>query len=277
MIPELRGINRASTFTGFCSVHDDSIFAPIEKTQFISTPQQCFLLGYRALGREVYMKTAALSKAGFMRQLDRGASVPEQIALQGFMTDSIDGMSAGLADLSRHKRKYDDALASGRFHTVRAYIVETELAPPIMCSGGFAPEYDFAGRPLQDLSNLSVPLQFMTVSSFFGGRTGAIVFCWLADSDAAAVPFVHSLQAVSDENLTGALTRLLFEHFENLHLSPTWWEGLAVEVRQKLTDRLSLSGTSFVERNSNCLMDDGMAFLHWTILSRTLIQQRTGV
>lgn len=82
VFPELRGIGRASTFTGFCSGHDDKIFAPIEKTEFAATPQQCFPLGYRALAREVYTKTAAAAKMEYLHQLDRGRAVPEQIALQ---------------------------------------------------------------------------------------------------------------------------------------------------------------------------------------------------
>jgi hypothetical protein len=51
---KLVGTNRASTFTGFCRKHDDEIFAPIEKQQFRGTPEQCFLVAYRALCREVF-------------------------------------------------------------------------------------------------------------------------------------------------------------------------------------------------------------------------------
>lgn len=127
-------------------MHDDSIFAPLEKVPFVGTPQQCFLLGYRALGRELYTKTAALSQAGYMRQLDRGRTVAKQQSLQRLMADSIEGMSAGLSDLNGHRQLYDEVLSSGDFGSVRAFIIETEMAPPVMCSGGFAPEYDFAGR-----------------------------------------------------------------------------------------------------------------------------------
>ena len=48
VMPELIGLNRASTFTGFCSHHDDAIFSPVEKQMFSSSQEQCFLLGYRS-------------------------------------------------------------------------------------------------------------------------------------------------------------------------------------------------------------------------------------
>jgi len=39
---KLMGINVASTFTGFCSYHDNLIFEPIEKQPFQNSLQQIF-------------------------------------------------------------------------------------------------------------------------------------------------------------------------------------------------------------------------------------------
>jgi hypothetical protein len=49
------GINQASTFNGFCKMHDEKTFEPIEKHPFQST----FLLAYRALCREIFLKRMA--------------------------------------------------------------------------------------------------------------------------------------------------------------------------------------------------------------------------
>ncbi len=54
--PRLVHINVASTFTGFCSTHDDGIFSKIEKQAFVGSQEQCFLLAYRGLARELYTK-----------------------------------------------------------------------------------------------------------------------------------------------------------------------------------------------------------------------------
>ena len=42
-VPELIGINKASTFSGFCSYHDGVIFSPVEQKPFVGSPEQCFL------------------------------------------------------------------------------------------------------------------------------------------------------------------------------------------------------------------------------------------
>ena len=80
--PRLQGINSASTFSGFCTRHDDLIFTPIEKRAFTGTPEQCFLLGYRAVAGELYAKRAALENLDLFQDLDRGRPVEEQVLLQ---------------------------------------------------------------------------------------------------------------------------------------------------------------------------------------------------
>ncbi|MCE2453841.1 MAG: SEC-C domain-containing protein, partial [Nitrospinae bacterium] len=80
-VPKLRGINKASTFSGFCSQHDNAIFAPLEKKAFRGTPEQCFLLGYRALVLELYKKLAAYKLNSFP-DFDKGKPIEEQVKIQ---------------------------------------------------------------------------------------------------------------------------------------------------------------------------------------------------
>lgn len=40
--PTLIGINKASTFNGFCSYHDKSLFSPIEDQPFEAIAEHCF-------------------------------------------------------------------------------------------------------------------------------------------------------------------------------------------------------------------------------------------
>ena len=67
------GWREASTFTGFCARHDAATFAPVETRPFESTPEQCFLLAYRALCHEIHSKRASLRAEPELRRLnDRG-------------------------------------------------------------------------------------------------------------------------------------------------------------------------------------------------------------
>ncbi|MFH0772273.1 MAG: SEC-C metal-binding domain-containing protein [Candidatus Omnitrophota bacterium] len=50
------GIKKASVFTGFCEYHDTQIFKPIEQFLFTGQQEQIFLLAYRPLCKEIFLK-----------------------------------------------------------------------------------------------------------------------------------------------------------------------------------------------------------------------------
>ena len=59
--PKRRGINRATTFFGFCDKHDCELFRPLEAIEFAFQPEQIALLGYRAICRDAYGKEAEIA------------------------------------------------------------------------------------------------------------------------------------------------------------------------------------------------------------------------
>ncbi len=73
------GIRQASTITGFCSFHDDTVFAPVEKVPFAGTPEQCFLLAYRTVCRELYTKKSMLDGMDVTSPADAGRSIPDRM------------------------------------------------------------------------------------------------------------------------------------------------------------------------------------------------------
>ena len=136
LVPKLLGINNASTFSGFCSRHDNEIFTLLEKQAFRGTSEQCFLLGYRALARELYTKRAAnhLHSNSSIRNIDRGKSIEEQIEIQRELQLLKTGSEAGLKDLNHYKFISDKMLEKREFDNTRAYIIELENPPPVMGS-----------------------------------------------------------------------------------------------------------------------------------------------
>src|SRR6266566_2495956 len=80
--PELIGINEASTMTGFCELHDNKTFEPIESHSFKSNQHHAFLLAYRAICREYYENASASDMVALFRTLDKGRSIAEQKRFQ---------------------------------------------------------------------------------------------------------------------------------------------------------------------------------------------------
>ena len=266
--PELRGIKRASTFTGFCSKHDDAIFAAIEKQPFSATPEQCFLLGYRALAREVFTKLAAASLIDLRRTMDRGKPLEEQLDIQTLNFLYEIGVRAGLRDNAHHKSIYDEILQTQDFPAVRYYVIEVAGAPDVMCSGGVFPEQDFNGLELQDIGDITTTSDLLSFTSFFGGNAGAIVFVWTADSDRTCERLIESLHAIDDTHVTAVLLRLFFEHCDNVHMRPDWWERLKDSSGQALVQRMAASVNPETSRPNAILADDGLQVPSWTVLRR---------
>lgn len=266
--PQLVGINGASTFTGFCSHHDNKLFAPIEQRPFSGAQEQCFLLAYRAHSREVFTKTGAAISANDHGTLDRGRSLVEQKAIQSFASAYGEGIQAAQKDIAYQQPRFEAPLMSGDYTSVRAYVVSFDDPPPVMCSGAFGPEQDFDGQDIQDIADTTVIPQLICVTSFFGGTYGHFVFTWLPEDDPVCVPFVKTLVAISDTELSSALVRLMFESIENIHISPQWWRALTPHHQRALIDRMAASANPFCGRAPGCLKPDGWFVPPWAIRER---------
>ena len=263
--PELLGINKASTFTGFCSHHDDAIFAPLEKQAFRGTPEQCFLLWYRALTRELYAKRGQKDSAALARNhRDKGKPLEQQIKIQECYQVYQPAIEAGLRKLNHYKSISDGMLERQNFDAIQAYIIEFEEPPPVMGSGGFYPEQDFEGVKLQSVVSDDIP-DLLCFTSFYGGEHGVVVFSWLSENARACSAFIKTLDAIPDELVTSALLRCFFEYCENVHIKPDWWEDLPNRTRNSAIQRLQHPMSS---PHLGKIRDDGIIYPPWTITRR---------
>lgn len=264
--PRLLGISKASTFTGFCSVHDNAIFSKIEKQPFLASQEQCFLLAYRALAREIYMKKSQLNSFDLLAKADRGKPPQQQLYIQNIKRLMELGSSVGLRDSEHHKALYDEVMLSGDFSSVHGYIIELHSPPPIMCCSGTFPKQDFKGNNLNNLINLHSQPHLLNFNSFYGDNCGIIVFTWLSESDPTCIPFIDSLKDLPPDSITDGLLRFFFSFSENIHIKPDWWENLSAQQRDSLTNRLTASANLHVDsRYSDCITDDGIRYDNWSI------------
>ena len=265
LIPQLIGINNASTFTGFCAFHDNRTFAPIEKTQFQGNMQQCFLLGYRALCRELFMKRANLASVDLHREADRGRDLAVQAQLQEFVNLFHMALQNSLDRLERQKVSHDRILLKGSYENVNRVIIYTENTPDVLCSGGFSPHYDFNGTLLQDHKNLQALLDLLTCTIIPTEAGGAVIFTWLDETQGSNSRLLRSLFALPEEAIGNAIVSMLFEHLENIFWSPVWWGGINDSSKNYLVKK-STSGVS-VDRDATCLDVSGVKLVDWKIKS----------
>lgn len=245
------GINHASTFNGFCKYHDDVIFAPLEKESFVASQKQCFLLAYRAFAREYYAKEGAQDLSTLRHGTDKGKHIEAQFDIQmnNFLYEL--GNRAAIEDLNYHKSYFDRALESDDFSTARAVIFTFDEAPPVMVCGGTNPDFDFDGNPVQDLMDLMKRTDNLSVTSYYDGEKGIIAFSWLENSDETCCKVMSSLLHKDREDYVPIIIQYMFKNFENVFVSPKWWESESESNRKILMKLFGDNISTNISPNAN--------------------------
>lgn len=265
MSPHLVGIKRASTFTGFCARHDHDLFRPIETAPIVPSPEQAFLLAYRAFCREFFQKERVPAFLPVIREMDRGKDPHAQQVIQGIASALQAGNAAGRRDGRHHKAMYDHALLTQDYSSVNFLSFELDQAPTVMCSGAYSPEYTFTGLRVQNLLRADHPSEVITVTLTATAEGGIGLLAWLGDQPAVAA-LADSLAALADRDIPDSLVRLVFETFDNMVASPVWWDALPDESRSRLLRRLNEGGLPL--HTPDALLDDGLRAARWTVVRR---------
>lgn len=249
------GINRASTFTGFRKYHDDTLFAPIEKFPLNLTRRHAFLLAFRVVSHEFFLKRRAVEI-----QIPDGTPFPE------IMLKYQAGARLAITDLETVHQQMGKALKSCRFRDSNYYAVEFDRVPGMSCSGTPCIEFDFHGNRLQSL-NRQDALEIITFSILpFRENRGVAVFAWFGKSNVNK-RFIKSLSSLPKNDIPDALVRFAFQSLENMFLAPTWWNNLSDATKERLTIRYDSSfgqdEFAFID-----LRPDGVRSAQWKVTGK---------
>jgi hypothetical protein len=228
--PRSVGWREASTFTGFCSVHD-ATFAPVETVPFTASAEQCFLLSYRAVCFELYQKRGAERAHHVVLPLvQRGRTMPAQREIHGMMSALQAGTISGRRDAEALKAEMDGQLLSGRFHDWTWEVFDFDGPLQITTCGGVSPTHDFAGHLLQELADLNRRAEWLTVNIVPRSSGGSIVLGYRS-CDSAPRALVEDLKRLTSDRLVQVLPQFVFAHLENTYFSGEWWDNLTVHQK----------------------------------------------
>ena len=264
LIPEKIGINQASTFKGFCSTHDKTLFACIEDRKFIGDDEQCLALMYRSIAKELYAKEGGLNTSEFIKCGDKGKHSFEQMQIQKFATNVQLSIKIAIKELSELKSELDDQLLGVATGNLNHLIIESLLPMPVAVSSIVSPITDFDGNLIQDLSDLTVASEQLIFNSFSSDGKGYVVFSWSKKSY-KVLAFINSLLVIEQNKVFSALIRFFFGVAENTFISPSWWKSLTAQQKAKI-EKLIMSGVNPMDFDpSSLLVDDGIEFSGWKI------------
>lgn len=233
------GIGRASTFPGFCALHDDGLFKSIEGVSVSIDQEAAFLFAYRAMSYELQRKISAIASTRLLSEnADNGLPLNMQFGIQSNLAFYRIGSEIGLSDLKRIKSQYDAALLDGDFSSMQFLSIDFDEVLPIVVSSGCLPTDEFGGvSGTQDLLEMNGRIEHVTLTiTSFGGKS-KLVFAWLGSASGVSAKFVRSFFRAPKEHRASVLISAAFSLSENVFVRSSWWEQLAEPLQKWLLDR----------------------------------------
>jgi SEC-C motif len=263
---KLGNIASATTFTGFCSPHDNALFGPIDRGNLTPTKEELVLLHYRALCREVYVKRPNTETNELLRELDRGRPVEFQAMVQGLVTARGERIDESIKQLEADKAQCDRAVIQNDHTLLRGAYIHFRQLTTVACSGYTQPSFDFAGQSVQDISDMTKPYLNCSFTLLPNDVGGIAVFAWLDNADSVCRPFLQSLFNLPDDRKSDALIQYTFDSCENFAAQPQWWETLSAAAQAALKKRV-LNWTDMGGIDSSTLVPGAMRFADWEVNS----------
>lgn len=123
------GRNNASTFTGFCNVHDTEIFLPIEtKPLDLNDAEQLFLIAYRSITRELHVVLESAVKLQTLYQTHVNLGVVKPNEPTASAAAPVEAMFKSWLVWRYRLMHYDMNFAGGRYREIAHSIFKVSVA-----------------------------------------------------------------------------------------------------------------------------------------------------
>lgn len=226
-------LNSATTFPGYCGLHDAEMFRCLDIEIFGATPEQLFMQAYRAHARELYCKNAQILSSLNPKDIERirGESDPANASIAEFNFHHLISSQVGLRDAFIQHERLEAQLEYRDFRRLRSCVIpfHTANGPIIASAGSFLPDFDALGARLQDLGDASVVLNPLHYSILPGATVSYAVLSFLDTESNGPKQFIDSILAA--KNLGDLVVWTAMINIENTVLRPSWWESLPVHQK----------------------------------------------
>lgn len=227
--PRPVGVDRVTTFTGFCAFHDHNVFRPIEDGVFAPTPEALFLYSYRALCSSLY---TCQYRFEMVKATKSAVDATQPVQNRNLVRD-IEANDLNTRELITIKAAWDRILARREFDACEHLVLSCPKTPDIVGAMFFAPTKDFSSEQVQN-TRTDRALSWVAVS-VLPRKDGGVVIISGQSGDAVWRNFANSLTAFPPERRTMALVNYMLCYFgEQIVLSPKWWDRLPVETQESV-------------------------------------------
>jgi hypothetical protein len=254
----LRGINKATTFTGFCEYHDTLIFRPIETREYcISNQEHNFLFAYRAFAYEWYEKITQMNMVrGTIKQN------PELLNNEDFVS-YYRGTQLSLEDIEATKAIFNKGLLDNKFEVIISSARILDYPVSFATTFCFGPYYDIEGEPFEiinkdendDEFSSRFKLLYLTIKPE-KNRTIIIISSLREDSEYFK-SIIDQFNQLSEQKFKRVLNNLVFEYSGRVVMSPRLWERFTPYMRETIKSKMmtNLIDDDFESSGKNKLLD----------------------
>ena len=145
--------------------------------------------------------------------------------------------------MALEKNRYTQSYNDQKWSKSKFYAVRFLGIPRFLVSAGLNTEFDFNGNKLFKLGDPRTTSELITVNTIPEKDTCLFVFQWTSENTHFK-QFIHSLDKIPDERKGNYLTSFSLEYFENLYISPDWWDSLCNDKRELVEKLANLTGPS---------------------------------
>lgn len=271
-LPKPLSINDASTYHGFCSSHDDSIFSEIEKIDIRPTNRQVFLFHFRAYSRALYQN---INGKKILQELCK-AQLPDDhnpIDALAKIASMLQPQEDVFLNLTTNFEGLKLNMESGTIPKLGHIFIRLDCIPDVMCCTLFVPPYDIEGRfllPLAMGDELESD-QHISINISKDSVGGFILLVW-GGEDSIVSAFIRTFMSSGYD--LNRLIAVIFGVTDNYFLNEHWWKKIDDERRGMLMYFASMQFLNLADdkrdhlkQMHSILHKHQRTYVNWPILS----------
>lgn len=234
------GVSHATTATCFCDVHDDEVFAPIEKGAQPFDKENAehrFLYAYKAFIFEYY-KELVLTKIYSDNFRERPSLLKEPIVVRQYRS-AVQKME----EMDSIKKQFDAALIAHNFDILSTQVLELPEEIQFANFSCVAVDYDLNGKKIKHTKDKMMNRLFIT--AFPEEQKSFIIMSYLKKDEQIYGDLASQIVKKDLWLVKYFFTLMLPLYSENIVLSPRLWEHWDEECQMAFTFYANRTGKQF--------------------------------
>lgn len=217
------GVNNATTFSGLCSTHDNSLFKEIDVLPDPENAKHLFLLAYRAVIREfhVVLQNAVRFQSTLHKRVEVGISsahFPDEFGMHA--TQAI----VNLIETEAYKNLFDRAFLESNWAVLVHHVKVIQTPTPTVAVNSMF--------SLEQIDRHDTPRVCLNV--YPTGESTIAVFSATKKDMSRATTFLSRMLQSDQFLFRYLLSKLILQNCDNFVVAPDYWFSLTAEQRSAI-------------------------------------------